>query len=79
MRVSDVLSEITDTRKITMQAASLSLGRHRNYVVSATRAESPQLATVVSIADAYGYDVVIRKRSDGREILVDPPERSDND
>ena len=33
----------------------------------------PQADTLVKIADACDYDLILRRRADGREIIIDEP------
>jgi len=74
MEPKDVLPTLVKSSGKSMYSMSIELGRSRNYVAQLIQNKSAsQVDTVAAIADVCGYDLLLRKRSDGAEIVIDPP------
>jgi hypothetical protein len=49
------------------------MGRNANYISGyVNRGSVPQADTFAEIADVSGFDLLVRDRSSGDEILIDP-------
>ena len=80
MEPIDVLPTIVRGSGRSMQSMSLQLGRSRNYITQTIQNLSvSKVDTVAEIADVCGYDLLLRKRDDGSEIVIDPPRRGTTD
>lgn len=78
MEPKDVLPELVGGSGKSMMSLSLALGRSRNYITQLIQQGSiSQVDTVADVADVCGYDLVLRRRSDGEEMLIDPPSKDD--
>lgn len=59
---------------MTNYAVSKVLGKSAAYVgATIARGSIPRVDTYATILNACGYDLLLRKRSDGAEIVIDPP------
>lgn len=74
----DVLSALVKNSGKSMRTISMAIGRSPNFLASTTQKRStPHCETVANVADVCGYDLLLRKRSDGSEIIIDPPSKDD--
>lgn len=75
MDAKEALYFLTSDSAISMRVASQRMGRTPSFL-GTTRFNQrvPQVDTMAAIADVYGYDLLLRNRVDGEEILIDPPE-----
>ena len=75
MRADKVLREIIDKENLSATEVSLRVGKTRKYMSTLfSHHRIPQADTMAGICDAIGYDLLVRSRDDGYEILIDPPE-----
>jgi len=78
MDASKIVRFLTETGSISMRVASQKMGRYPTFLASSRgRGKIPQVNTLASIADVYGYDLLLRNRADGEEIIIDPPAYGD--
>lgn len=76
MQARDLLRYMFRSMPFEQRATSLKMGRSREFIsnyVSTKRV--PNLELTAEIMDAIDYDVVIRDRFSGKEIIIDPPEK----
>lgn len=72
----DVLPALVKGSGQSMSSISTKMGRSRNFIVVTIQKNStPYLDTVSEVADVCGYDLLLRRRDDGTEIIIDPPKR----
>ena len=78
MDSSEIISFLTEGGRISMRAASKLMGRAETFLsVIKSEGRIPQTSTMAEIADVYGYELVLRRRADGEEFIIDPPKRVD--
>lgn len=74
MNARDVLKAIT--RKAPDTKLSLAMGKNSNYLsVAKSRKSVPQADTFAMISNVCGYDLLVRERDTGDEIIIDPPDK----
>jgi len=74
MDAEKMLACITSDADMSMRVASQKMGRHPTFLATLRQKGSvPRISTMAEIADVYGYDLLLRKRADGQEIVIDPP------
>lgn len=74
MKPRDALTLIVNNSGMSMRALSFSIGRSENFVFQTIKNKSVQkVDTMALIADAAGYDLLLRNRKTGSEIIIDPP------
>lgn len=72
MKAKAALNRIINESGISRIQLSRKLGRTDNYLSSMTHGrQSPGCDVMASVADVCGYDLILRKRSTGIEILID--------
>lgn len=75
MRAGKVLKTILAKEGITPTEAARKIGRSDAYLSSIIAKDtSPKVSTMAGICDALDYDLLVRSRSDGYELNIDPPE-----
>jgi len=75
MQASEVLRSLFGRGKHPAYQASERMGRNKRYINSVmAHGYVPKLDTMASIMDAIDYDLLVRSRQDGTEIIIDPPE-----
>ena len=75
-KAKSVLSSVVARSGMSKAELSRSMGKNGNYLsVVLNRGSVPQADTFSMIADASGYDMLVRRRDTGEEILIDPPEK----
>lgn len=78
MQSKEALRTIVRESGQTLRSISTTIGRSQNYMAATVQNDSaPKADTIAEIADACGYDLLLRKRDDGSEIIIDPRERDD--
>ena len=61
--------------KHSTMEASVRMGKKPFYINSAiSKGAVPSADNLASIMDAIDYDLLVRSRQDGTEIIIDPPE-----
>ena len=79
MQPGDVVRVLADDYGISRIELSRKLGRSdffiSNYI---STGRLPRIELLAEICDATGHDLLVRNRTTGREIIIDPP-RKDND
>ncbi len=75
MKPNEVMRALVDTYPEGQRALSRKLGRSPGWFSpTLTRGSVPRLDTVAAVADACGYEVVVREKEGGRVLgKVDPP------
>ena len=74
MDASKIIQFLTEQGSISMRVASKRMGRAQSFLsVVKHNGRIPQANTLAAIADVYGYDLLLRNRTDGREVIIDPP------
>lgn len=72
MKADQVLPNIVEKSGMKKRAISRAIGKHENYLAVTLQKKSvPQIDTMAAIANAMGYELVLRKP--GEEIVIDPP------
>lgn len=70
------MAEIVKQSGISMQTISAKMNRSRSFISMTIRKGGvPQSDTLAEVANICGYDLILRKRDDGTEIIIDPPVR----
>ena len=75
MKPNEVMRALADTYPDGQRALSRKLGRSPGWFSSTlTRGSVPRLDTVAAVADACGYEVVVREKGGGPVLgTVEPP------
>lgn len=80
MNAKEVFRHVVDNSGLSRAGLARSMGRTTSYFTNVlSRGSVPKLDTFAEIADVSGYDLLVRHRQSGEEILVDPPERQQVD
>lgn len=62
--------------KLSTREISLKMGRSHSYLSRYLYRESvPSSDNLAEIMDAINHDLLVRNRSTGEEIIIDPPEK----
>ena len=76
MEPKDVLPELVKGSGRSMRTISVQMDRTSNYLAAVVQRKSiPKYDTMAEIADVCGYDLLLRRRDDGTEIIIDPPRK----
>lgn len=79
MRARDVFITVIERSGKKKVEIARSIGRNDGFVRNRTNSPTtPTTETFSLIADACGYDLLVRNRSDGSEIIIDPPKADDD-
>lgn len=75
MKPDEFVRVLSDTYPEGQRELSRSMGRTSNWIATMlSNGTKPRLDTAAAIADACGYELVVRERSTGRELgRVEPP------
>lgn len=80
MEALDSLRQAINDSGLSMYAVSKLMGKTPIYIGALfSRGSTPRTDTYATIADACGYDLLLRKRDNGAEILIDPPRKEESD
>lgn len=72
MKTSEAIRHMIDESGISCRSLSASIGRSPTFVSTTLAKDStPRADTLAAMADAMGYELVLRGR--GEEIRIDPP------
>lgn len=75
MNVNKALEEAISHSGTTKYAITKRIGKSGSYVYNVfQRNANPAISTVVSIANACEYDVMLVSRKDGHRVIVDTTE-----
>ena len=73
MTAVEVLRAFFGAGKLSTVDVSLKMGRNRSFLSAyLTRGNEPKVGLFAEILDVIGYDLLMRKRDDGTEIILDP-------
>lgn len=73
MRADKVLRAIIRKKGLSIKGASVKAGRSRSYLPSMfSKGNIPKIDTMADLCDNLGWDLLVRDRSDGFEIHIDP-------
>jgi len=78
MDANKVLKYLVSSSGMSRAAISRKMGKNDNYIsvrLQTGRRNLPRIDTMSTVADACGYDLLLRNREDGTEIIIDPPKR----
>lgn len=76
MEPKTMLKSLFGRGELSTVETSLKMGRSRGYLSSyIARGNEPGITLMAEICDAIGYDLLIRNRNDGTEIIIDPPKK----
>ena len=76
MKARKVLPAVVKGSGKSMQSISLEMNRVRTYLANTIKKQAvPRADILAEIADTCGYDLILRNRSSGDEIIIDPPRR----
>jgi len=71
MHTLTALSRIIDNVGLNMSSLSRSLGKGKNYINNYyVKGIMPRVDTFAAIVGACGYDLIVRSRSSGEELLI---------
>lgn len=78
MQVDTCIRDMCASAHVSMRSTSARLGRAPAYVrLAGMPGASPALATVATVADALGYDLVVRDRRTGDDVgTIEAPRRA---
>lgn len=77
MNAKEVFRHVVDNSGLSRAELARSMGRTTSYFRNVlSRGSIPKLDTFAEITDAAGYDLLVRKRSTGEELVIDPPDIS---
>ena len=80
MDARKVIADVVADSGMSKYRVSLNLGRDRSFISSTVaQGKIPTIETMAEIGDVTGHDVIVRNRKTGREITIDPPDKSDKD
>lgn len=72
MKIYEAIDRMLETSGETKAGVSGALGKHRNYLSSTIYQKAvPKTDTMAEIANAMGYELVLRGH--GEEIVIDAP------
>lgn len=78
MQSEDIVREVVSDSGKSMYRVSLDMGKSRLYIAQVVHARRlPTIRTMAEICDATGHDLLVRNRTTGREIIIDPPEKEE--
>ena len=73
MKAWDAFVKIVDDSGLSKSALGVSLGHSTRYLRNTmSRGSLPRVDNFATIADACGYDLILRRRSDDSEFTIDP-------
>ena len=73
-----VLNTVVATSGMNKTELARAIGKSVNYISNySVRGNIPKLDTFAEIANIASYDLLVRNRNDGTEIIIDPPERGE--
>lgn len=76
MNAKEIIRAIVDDSGKSAYRLSSEMGYGYNYVAAKiSQGNPPNVATLAAICEATGHQIVIRNRTTGREIIIDPPEK----
>jgi len=80
MQSNEILRAICEDAGIPMSRASVLSGRSALFIARyLSESKSPGTNVLAEICNATNHDLLVRNRTTGREIVIDPPERSDDE
>jgi len=69
----DVTLEMIADSGLSVSALSKSMGKERSYIhTTVLRGKTFYCTTLAKVADICGYDLLVRRRTDGYEMPIDP-------
>lgn len=76
MQADKVVKRMLTIEGISSIQASRRMNRSDGYLSrTISGGLTPGAGKLAEIGDALGYDLLLRKRDDGTEIIIDPPKR----
>ena len=73
MNAHDAVIEMLNDAGMSSRQAAKALGRSPGYLTHITNGTStPNANTLAAVADVCGYDLVIRRRINDQDIIIDP-------
>lgn len=73
MDVFDTIAEMMHVSGLSFRAVENALERSHGYLGSILyKRRIPSTVVLARIADACGYDLLVRRRADDEEIIIDP-------
>jgi hypothetical protein len=79
MKFHDVLTAVISRSGIPKMTLSSLMGKSYTFInTTLGRKSVPKTDTFALIADVCGFDLLVRQRSTGDEMLIDPPAPKDN-
>lgn len=78
MQANDVLKEMIVRRGLSARKASTLFGRSIGYVGRMRASHSAHMVTTLAeLADKLDFELILRDKLTGDEIIIDPPTDSD--
>lgn len=72
MNTDKAINTMLDKSGMSRRKVSSAIGRHPNFLTVTLQKESiPRVDTLAALANAMGYELVLRGHGD--EIVIDPP------
>ena len=76
MQADKTIKALLDEEGISASKASILIGRSRTYIPTYVgKGMVPSIGLMAELGDSVGYDLLLRRRTDGHEIVIDPPQR----
>ena len=76
MDARKVAKEMTIDSGLSMYRVSIDMGRNKSFLgTMLASSRSPSAEMLAEIGTITGHDVIVRNRSTGREIIIDPPDK----
>jgi len=75
METIEIVREMMHVSGLSVRKLGTALGKSPQYMKQTLYGGTiPSSKKLAAIADACGYDLLVRNRDDGTEIIIDPPD-----
>lgn len=79
MQAREIIKAIVADGNMPMTHISRAMGRSHLFISRyTTRSIPPGVELLAEVCDATNHELIVRNKETGREIVIDPPERSDD-
>lgn len=76
MQARNIIKAIVDDSDKTMYRISLDMGRSKLFIGRyVNRQVPPGCELLAEICEATGHELVVRNKTTGQEIIIDPPDK----
>lgn len=78
MQPNEILRHMVESRNLSQREASVKFGRSPNYVSRMYAGRfNPQTAVLAELGNILDFDLILRDRINGTEIIIDPPKKGE--